>query len=77
MYTFLALARAFVRCAQNSEVSLRVVLTRLTKCQALQILIVVAKAVAANAAELPLLGLEEAYKQTFALHSFARQHEWS
>jgi hypothetical protein len=59
----LALARAFVCCAENSDVSLRARRTKLATRLALQFLVEIAQAVAADAAKLPWLGLEEACAQ--------------
>jgi hypothetical protein len=56
--TFLALARTSVRPAEHSDVSLRVVRTKLAGCLALELLVEIAQIIAAEAAELALVGLE-------------------
>ena len=58
--TFLALACAFVRCAEKSDISPTVRRTRLATGLAPLLLVKVAQRIAAEAAELPVFGLEEA-----------------
>ncbi len=54
----LALAGALVHCAQNSEIALRTLRASIAKRLALQLLREIAKAVAAKAADLPVLRLK-------------------
>jgi hypothetical protein len=65
--TFLALARASLRRVEHTEVSLRACWTSLAEGLAFLLLVDVAEAVAADAAELSLLRLEEAYTAEGAL----------
>ena len=54
----LALAGAFVHCAQNSEIALRVHRTSLATRLPKMLLVHIAEAVAVDATKLPLFGLE-------------------
>ena len=58
MLAFLALARASGSGAENSDVSFSAVGTGNAQCLSREVLVEVSKAVAADAAELPRLGLE-------------------
>ena len=58
--TFLALTRAAVSGAEGSDVSLCILCTSLARCLLLQLLVEIPNGIAADAAELPRLGLEEA-----------------
>ena len=59
LHTCLALARAFVRCAENADVSLRARRTSEATRLAVQLLVEIAEPIADDAAGLPALGLEE------------------
>jgi hypothetical protein len=69
--TFLALTRAAVSCAEGSDVSLCAGGASLTECLGMQLLVIIAEAqaVAADAAELPALGLEESCAERHVTHS--------
>jgi hypothetical protein len=58
--TLFALARASIHCAEQSKISLRALRASIAKRLALQLLREIAEAVAAKAADLPVLGLEVA-----------------
>ena len=58
--TFLALACASVRCAEHSDVSLRIRRTGAAERLSYKLLVGIAEQIATDASKLPLLGLEKA-----------------